>query len=120
MNESESAKRFTEAMELLEAQKRLDDSKVKGLGSKCRVSLAKGKTKKAMSYADGLYSLASRNPDPSPLKVSLDESQIRSGEIDIIVSNREVKPIVVRQYIPNGEPHMTIPVSVLKTQNDMP
>lgn len=93
--ESESAKVYTESVELLESQKRLSDKRIRKLDSKYRNAISVGKSKRAKKFAYMLYAEASRNPDPSPLKISLDDTVVTEGQINIVVSNKEMKPIVI-------------------------
>jgi len=93
--ESEAAKTYTQAVEMLASQNKMNDSKIKSMDQKYRNCIATGNTKAAKDIAYRLYSEASRNPDAAPLKVSLDDSTISDGELEVVISNRESKPIVV-------------------------
>jgi len=93
--ESEAAKIYVEATELLESQGRQEERSIEKLEAKYRNSLSTGRSKAAKKIAYKLYAEANKNPDPSPLKVSLDDTTVRGGSIDIVVSNKEVRPIIV-------------------------
>ena len=93
--ESEAAKTYTQAIEMLESQNMMDDSKIASMDQKYRNLIASGNTKAAKNVAYKLYAESSRNPDAAPLKVSLDDSTVRDGELEVVISNKESKPIVI-------------------------
>ena len=96
VSESEAARDHTRAVEVLEAQKRMDERKVSSMDSDYRDALAKGNTRRATKVARRMYAEASRNPDPSPVSVTLDQSGASEGEVDVVVTNRGDRPVVVQ------------------------
>ena len=95
ITESEAARMHLKAVEVLEAQKRMDDEKVMMLDTQYRTSLAKGKMSKATSSARKMYELANSKPDPSSISVSLDESNLENGSVEVLITNRGNKAVVI-------------------------
>ena len=95
VDESEAARTHTMAAEVLEAQKRTDERRISSMDSDYRSNLAKGRTRKATKIANRMYVEASSNPDPSPVSVTIDRSGLDEGSIDVIVTNRGDRPVVI-------------------------
>ena len=95
VDESEAARTHTMATEVLEAQKRTDERRISSMDSDYRSNLAKGRTRKATKIANRMYVEASSNPDPSPVSVTIDRSGLDEGSIDVIVTNRGDRPVVI-------------------------
>ena len=95
VDESEAARTHTMAAEVLEAQKRTDERRISSLDDAYRSCLARGKMRKAASAAQKMYVLANSNPDPSIVTVTLDDGNLSNGSVDVIITNRGEKPIVI-------------------------
>lgn len=95
VSEAEAAKTHLKAVEVLEAQKRMDEKQISSLDSDYRSNLAKGRMRKAVSIAKKLYVIANSNPDPSAVVVTLDDSQVDDGRVEVMITNRGEKVIVI-------------------------
>lgn len=95
VSESETARIHLKAVEVLDAQKRLDENKIMSLESSYNSSLARGKMGKAASVARKMHIIANSNPDPSIVMVTLDEDDVDDGHVTVIVTNRGDKAIVI-------------------------
>lgn len=95
VTESEAARIHNKAVEVLEAQKRMDERRISSLDDAYRSCLARGKMRKAASAAQKMYVLANSNPDPSIVTVTLDDGNLSNGSVDVIITNRGEKPIVI-------------------------
>lgn len=95
VTEAEAARTHLKAEEILTAQKRMEERKIKDLDSAYRSSLAKGNMGKAVRLSRRLYAEASKNPDPSPVVVGIDDNDIKDGRVRFFVTNRSDRPMVV-------------------------
>ena len=95
VTESEAARMHLRAVEVLGAQKRMDDKKISSMDSDYRSYLARGKMKKAVKIAKAMYVEANSNPDPSSVTVSLDQSGLDDGHVDVIITNRGNRAVVI-------------------------
>lgn len=95
VTESEAARIHGKAVEVLDAQKRMDERRISSLDSTYRSCLARGKMRKAASVAQKMYVIANSNPDPSIVSVTMDDVKVGEGTVDIIITNRGEKPVVI-------------------------
>ena len=70
-------------------------ARISSLDDAYRSCLARGKMRKAASAAQKMYVLANSNPDPSIVTVTLDDGNLSNGSVDVIITNRGEKPIVI-------------------------
>ncbi|MDO5853956.1 MAG: hypothetical protein Q4Q62_07990 [Thermoplasmata archaeon] len=97
VDESEAARKHIEAVEILSAQKRMTEKRIARMDASYRISLANGNARKAAGIADRMYRIASYNPDPSIIKVTMDATMSDDGAAEILLTNRNRKPVIVNK-----------------------
>ena len=93
--ESEAARIHSDAIEVLEDQKRVSEKKVASYEADYRLAAAKGDSKGAMAAAKKLYIESAKYPDPGMLKITLDRSMTEEGTARVVVTNKGDAPMVI-------------------------